>query len=105
MPHWKVIKPLVTGGRYKVVDPAGDAELGNWVMAECWFEGYADLIRRAVNIHDVLVALVKRSPCLCADIPEGRCIRCAALALSEPEAPRGDLRDGKFAAEAELGKR
>lgn len=36
-------------GRYAVVNPSGDAELGNWVICECFWEKHANDIATLIN--------------------------------------------------------
>ena len=50
--RYSVIKnPRSTPSReWCVIDKKGEAELGNWVIAECTFYDFADLICRAINL-------------------------------------------------------
>lgn len=51
------IGPSIGGSPYpSIVDPAGDAELGDWMIAErVRRPEYAELIIRAVNAHEILM--------------------------------------------------
>lgn len=56
------IGPSIGGSKYvSIVDPAGDAELGDWMIAErVRRPEHAALIVRAVNAHEGLVAALER---------------------------------------------
>lgn len=42
---------------WAVIDKKGDAELGNWIIAECTFYNFAELIRAALTAQEQIDAL------------------------------------------------
>lgn len=65
------IGPSIGGSKYpSIIDPAGDAELGDWMIAErVRRREHAELIVRAVNGHDLLVAALGRLVSMVAILP------------------------------------
>lgn len=63
MPPYQVIPNPRQPGRpqYAVVDTQGDAELGNWIVAECELAGHADMLADALNTQAAIRAY-KRKP-------------------------------------------
>lgn len=49
------------GNGYAIINPDGDAELGNWVIAECFFESNAKRLSDRNNMHDDLVVAVNNA--------------------------------------------
>jgi hypothetical protein len=49
---WTVMK---RGGGWGVVNQAGDAELGNWLVADCWWRQDADAIAAAPTIAAIAI--------------------------------------------------
>ncbi len=48
-------------GGYRVINPDGDAELGNWIFAECWWKQAAEAIAELPNIRRILSEILAES--------------------------------------------